>query len=124
MSSMTRLTMIAGVILILVGIGGYFGTGRVSLTALIPSGFGLIILLLGVAARKEHIRKHAMHGAVGLALLGILGSVGGVRHLVSGHIETRYVLQAVMFLVCCIYAILGGQSFVNARIARRQGSSK
>lgn len=123
MSSMTRLTMIAGVILIIVGIGGYFGTGRASVTALIPAGFGLLILLLGFAARKEHIRKHAMHGAVGLALLGILGSAGGVRHLASGHVETRYILQTIMFLICGVYAILGGQSFVNARLARKKSES-
>ena len=39
------------------GLGGYFGTGTSSLTALIPAAFGVGLTGLGVMARDAHKRK-------------------------------------------------------------------
>ena len=70
-----------GVALIIVGLAGYFLTGAVSLTALIPAAFGLVIALSGLLARDARKRKHAMHAAVVVALLGFLGSVRGLLQI-------------------------------------------
>ena len=49
------------------GLGGYFGTGTSSLTALIPAAFGVVLTGLGVKARDAGKRKRAMHIAVAVA---------------------------------------------------------
>ena len=43
---MARLTILLGIALIILGLGGYFGTGRESATALIPVLFGLPLLVV------------------------------------------------------------------------------
>ena len=60
---MAKITIGIGFVLIALGVGGYFGTGRESWTALIPAFFGLPLALLGVVALKDHTWKHAMHVA-------------------------------------------------------------
>ncbi len=47
---MAKITFGLGLVLIVLGLGAYFGTGRESLTALIPAFFGLPLALLGVVA--------------------------------------------------------------------------
>ena len=52
------------------GLAGFYGTGATHYTALIPAGFGALFLVLGLLALKASLRKHAMHVA---AMLGLLG---------------------------------------------------
>jgi mannose/fructose/N-acetylgalactosamine-specific phosphotransferase system component IIC len=58
-----------GIVLIVLGFGGYFGSDRVSPTALIPAAFGLLLVIFGALARDEKRRKMAMHIAVTVGLL-------------------------------------------------------
>jgi hypothetical protein len=109
-----------GLALILVGIAGYVWgilDNRASLTALIPAVFGLVIALFGTVAKSnESLRKHLMHGALLVALVGLvipayrLLSMGGQLSLTPAVVS-----QAAMALICLIFLILGIQSFVNAR---------
>ena len=118
---MTGITIFTGIILTILGAGAYLGTGSQSITALIPSFFGIVILLLGTIARKESIRKHIMHAAVGVALLGFIGSVSGIPKvfsLVGGTELARpaaAITQAIMALICLVYLILAIRSFISAR---------
>ena len=66
MTAMSSTTILFGVLLTLLGLGGYFLTGASSPTALIPTIFGLLLLMLGALARSEPIRKHPMHRAGGM----------------------------------------------------------
>lgn len=68
-------------LLIALGLGGYFGTGTSSLTALIPAAFGVGIAGLGVMARGAGKRKRAMHIAVAVAALGFIACVPGLFKL-------------------------------------------
>ena len=52
---MAKITIGLGLVLIALGLGGYFSTGRESPTALIPVLFGLPLLILGWVALKEHM---------------------------------------------------------------------
>ena len=61
---MPKITIGLGILLILLGLGGYFGTDAKSFTALIPAFVGVPLLLLGCLALKDNLRKHAMHAAV------------------------------------------------------------
>jgi hypothetical protein len=116
-----KITIVVGLLLIALGLGGYFGTGMTSPTALIPTFFGAPILALGVLALKDSMRKHAMHGAVMLGLLACLGAIANIiRVLVSGT-ELKPVattMTVAMGVVSGIFVALCVRSFIQARKAR------
>ncbi|MGH7457717.1 MAG: hypothetical protein ACREKN_01370 [Longimicrobiaceae bacterium] len=120
---MPKLTLAFGALLIVLGLSAYFGTGGVSVTALIPAFFGALFILLGWLATRERLRKHAMHGAAALALLGVLGTARGVPAALAllggGTVERpgAAVTQAVMFLLSLVFLLLCVRSFVAARRA-------
>src|SRR5687768_12449325 len=124
---MAVITMIFGALLVALGIGGYLITGRESLTALIPAIPGALFLVLGALARNPGMRKHAMHIAAAVGLLGFLGSVPGVIKLFrwAGGTEpgrpAAVVAQSVMAVLCAIFVALCVKSFIDARKRRAQG---
>lgn len=119
---MSKLSIVTGIILTVLGLGGYAFSGGVSPTALIPAGFGVLFLVFGYLARKESIRRHAMHGAALLSLLGIIGSFKGtiaaVTLLGGGLVERPQaaIAQAVMAVTCVVFLLLAIRSFINARL--------
>ncbi|WP_420120288.1 hypothetical protein [Nakamurella sp.] len=117
---MTTITLAVGAVLTVLGIAGYALTGAASLTALIPSLVGVLILVCGLLARQEKLRRHAIHGALAVALLGALGSLMNVvkiGQVFAGTAErpTAIVVSTIMFLVLVAYVALGVRSFVAAR---------
>jgi heme A synthase len=121
---MEKFTRVFGIILIILGLASYFGTGMVSITALIPAFFGVVFLILGFAARKESLYKHVMHGAAVLALVGLFGSAGGllnVAYMIGGNSVERpsaAISQAIMALLCIIFIGAAVKSFIDARKAK------
>ena len=119
---MTSTSIIFGVLLILIGVIGYvygMSTGAASPTALIPAAFGLLIAILGaIAAAKPDLRKHLMHVAVLLGLVGFL--IPAIRLLMKiGEftMSAAFVSQLAMALVCLVFVILAVRSFIAARRA-------
>jgi hypothetical protein len=94
-----------------------------SFTAFIPSGFGVALLQLGLIARNDRYRMHAMHGA---ALLGLIGfaipAFMVIRSLAGGadFVPVRHGGQIAMAVLCLIFVALCVKSFIDARIARKQ----
>ena len=117
---MPTTTRYFGLILIVLGIAGYMLTGRTSLTALIPAVFGAILVICALIARSENARKHAMHAAVAVGLIGALAALGrGMPAAFAGDATRPAVLsQLVMGVLLLIYVALGVQSFIAARRAR------
>jgi len=117
----SKISIAVGAILIALGLIGYFGTGMVSWTALIPAFFGLPLAILGALALNEDRRKHSMHAAV---IVGLVGFVGGAfsffRPLLSGNDlkPMAATMQALMALTCAVFVGLCVKSFVDARRAR------
>lgn len=117
---MPSTSIACGTLLILIGILGYVNgvmSNHESKTALIPAAFGLVLLLLGVFARmREGLRRHLMHAAVLVALIGFLASAG---RLISKMSELTYnaavLSQVSMALICLLFVILAVKSFVDAR---------
>jgi hypothetical protein len=117
-----KISKYIGLVLIILGLAAYFGTGRISFTALIPSFFGLMFYGLGyLATISEDMRKHAMHAALLLAILGIGGTFGGLRSVFGAlggnpidNPPAAY-SQALMAILCLFFIILGVKSFIDAR---------
>jgi hypothetical protein len=113
-----------GVGLIVLGVIAYFGTGMASWTALIPAFGGIPLALCGVIALKERFRKHAMHVAVVLGLLGFAGTVMGVvkvARMIAGETLERpeaAIVQAIMAVTLLVFIAMAVKSFVDARRAR------
>lgn len=111
-----------GRLLILIGVIGYvisMANARTSVTALIPAFFGIVFLLLGYLARaKEGLRKHVMHGAVLLAIIGLLAVAGRlVSKIGEFSLTPAYIAQVVTALVFLGFIVMAVRSFISARKA-------
>jgi hypothetical protein len=117
---MTALTLIVGAVLTLAGIAGYALSGAASLTALIPSAVGVLLLICGLLARNAKMHRYAIHAGLLIALLGVLGSlrnVAGIGEVFAGTAErpAAVILSTVMLLVLGLYLALGIGSFIKTR---------
>jgi hypothetical protein len=116
-----RSTIALGVILIGLGVVPYVATGGASVTALIPAFFGLPILAAGALSLKPSRRRVALGIAVGLALLGFLGTVPGLLRLpqllLGGEVARplAVVVQAAMATLCGAFLLTGVTSWVRGR---------
>ncbi|HEY0782215.1 MAG TPA: hypothetical protein VGE98_07170 [Thermoanaerobaculia bacterium] len=125
MPTMPNFAIAYGLVLILLGAGSFVATGSKAPTALIPAAIGLLVLICGVLAQKERLRKHAMHAA---AVLGLVGIIGGLRALpgllkvmTTGGMFERpaatgeqlaLLVLSLVFVGFCVY------SFISARRGR------
>ena len=75
---MARVTIVFGVLLIILGLVGFWGTGSIHYTALIPTWWGLALCAGGALAisPSEKRRKIFMHINVTVGLLGFIGATG------------------------------------------------
>src|SRR5688500_11682256 len=94
-------------------------TGRSSGTAVIPAVFGAVLLICSLIARNEPARKHAMHAAVAVGLIGALAALGrGVPAALAGDATRPAVLsQLVMGVLLLVCVAFGVQSFIAALTA-------
>jgi len=121
---MIRPTVVIGALLIALGLVAYFGTGRASVTALIPAFIGAVLVLLAAtAAAKPGARKHAMHVAVAVSLLGIVGSLmRPVRMMLADaplELTTPVLVQLATAIVLAVHVVSSVRSFTRARRAAR-----
>ena len=107
---MASVTAGFGLLLIVLGLGGYFGTKRVSVTALIPAFIGLPILVLGLIAQMDAATRPAIIAAIVVAVVGCAGAARGLPKLMqmlSGTTVERpiaAIMQSVMAGLCLGYA--------------------
>lgn len=114
-------TRLFGLILIVLGVASYVMTGRTSITAMIPAFFGAVLLICAIVARaNEGARKHAMHAAVAVGMVGMLASLTrALPAALRGEVSRPAVIaQLIMGALLLIYVALGVRSFVEARRAR------
>jgi hypothetical protein len=117
---MPTTAILFGAILIVIGVVGYvIGVmdGKASVTALIPAFFGIVLAALGLISRaKEGLRKHLMHVAVVVALLGFIATAGRLISKMSELTASPAVIaQASMAIICLAFVLLGIRSFAVAR---------
>ncbi len=123
---MVRLTRVTGIVLIVLGLVYFVVTGSAHPTALIPSAFGLILLICGVLASSESSKRAMlwMHIAVTVGLLGFLLTAirGGKSY---AHAATLTIVQRtaaqeelIMAAICFVFTALCVRNFLANRRAR------
>ena len=121
LGNMPFVAIIEGGFLVLFGIIAYIYSGQASVTALIPSIFGLGILVPGyVAYYKSEMAKHAMHVTAVFALIGILGSLDSILGFLEGEYSLANISKGVLLIICGEYLYFCILSFRAARIKREQ----
>lgn len=132
------ITIVCGVALIGLGVAAKLITGTPSNTPLYAtSGVGVPLVVLGLLASRERFRKHAMHVAAMVALLGFIGAavMAGPKlpTLLTGGTPMRtnadgtqsdatgaVVTTSLMGLICLVFVGLCVNSFVQARLLRKR----
>lgn len=131
---MPFLAILIGAILVAIGLQGYYdfgdylGVEKMQPTALIPAAVGGLLVLLGlIGMTGSGARKHSMHLA---AMVGLLGMAGALYRPVLGmvnktfdfnNVPTR--LQLAMAGLCLAFVLMCIQSFINARRVRGFGGN-
>jgi hypothetical protein len=123
MSAVRAFTLVVGAVLVVVGVLAYAVSGTSSLTAFIPSLVGALLLVCGLLAGREALRRHAMHAAAVIALLGFLGaSMNALRigEVLAGTAQrpAAVISSFVMAVLLLAYLIVAVRSFVRARRER------
>lgn len=126
---MVALTLSIGSLLTATGVIAWFATSMSSITSLIPAFVGVLLLIAGLVARRgESVRRHAMHAAMAVALLGALGSLMNVvkiGSLLDGTAErpAAIVVSLILFVTLVVYLVFGIRSFIQARRSREASTT-
>ena len=123
---MVRLTRITGIVLIVLGLVYFVMTGSAHPTPLIPSIWGLLLLICGVLAISKNTKRVMlwMHVAVTLGLLGFL--FPAIRAAMTyAHPATLTVIkrtaaqeEVIMATICLLFTALCVRNFIANRRAR------
>jgi len=94
------------------------------LTAMLPAVIGAVFVILGLLARKPELKKHVMHAAAMLAVIGVLvafpAAADVFRPAAGVPAAERVVVytQSLMACVCVVFLVAALRSFIAARRAR------
>lgn len=116
---MAKVTLVFAALLIVLGLVGFFGTGSIHPTALIPTWFGVALALFGLLAMSPDAgrRKLFMHINV---TIGLLGFIGAVVVAIQGYMKAKpdmiaFESKLTMAGLLLIYVLLCVRSFIAAR---------
>lgn len=122
---MPAVSIAIGVVLAALGVFFYF-PDKVSGTALIPAYFGLGLIVLGLLGYKEGLRKHVMHLAAMVGLIGFVVPLARIASALPGFFAAEVPsdkvspirAQVLMAVTCLVFTLLCVNSFIEARRAR------
>jgi len=128
---MAKLTIGFGILLIIVGVVGFVGTGSAHPTALIPAGAGILFIIFGAFASSDNVKKRMlwMHISVTVALLLFLSLIKAdidVVRLSRGAYfpyPAAVVEKSLTSLLSLLYVLFCIRSFIAARQQRRLNPS-
>ena len=151
---MAKWAVIFGVGLVLLGLVGYFGADPNSMessaasipavgetsqsvakapakkgtskTALIPAVVGLALMLCGTLGFDSKMKKHALHGAAAVGLLGFVLSLVPISMKMGSIMAGDPIKKGTWFsigmsILCLLYVIMSINSFIAARKSRERG---
>lgn len=121
-----------GAVLVALGLWGFLGAeaDRQSVTALIPAFVGGALIVCGAVAYRPALRKHAMHAAATVGLLGFLAGFGrGLMKLGNAISDDPLIHRAprtalLMGLICLAFVAACVWSFISARRAQRAAAAE
>ena len=115
-----------GTLLTILGGIAYFSPDMIAggnprqISAASPAFIGIPIILTGVAVMvKPALRKHAMHGAAILALIGTVGGLVPVILRKFNTAETAVIVGLGMSVLSAVLLAMCVKSFIDARKARK-----
>jgi len=109
-------TVIIAALLIALGGGAFLVSG--SQTALMPAYPGVLLAVLGVLAMVfGYARKHIMHVAALIALLGALAPAAALAIRATQMSAMALTVNIGMLLLCAVLLVLMVKSFIAARRA-------
>ncbi len=112
-------TLLFGVILTAIGMGGYYGVEQASWTAMIPAALGVPLLISGLLALKPAFRQNAMRAAVFMTLLGLVGTAHSLLQLAQLVLrEPGLVTGSVTAVLCGMFLWISLKAFLEARRRR------
>ena len=121
---MAKVTLVFAGLLIALGLAGFFGTGSIHRTALIPAEIGVLLGISGLLAMSpsENRRKQFMNINVTVGLVGCVGgaieAMRGYLHATSAGLQPDQIALAsklTMSGLLLIYVLLCVRSFIAAR---------
>ena len=113
---MPKWTLVFAALLIILGVGAFLWSG--SRTALLPAYPGLLLAILGgLAIAFEGGRRHLMHAAAVVALLGALAPAAALGIRAAQMSPLALTVNIGMLLLCGGLLVLMVRSFVAARRA-------
>ena len=118
-NTMENVAMIYGIFLIVWGIGVTILSDSQSITSLIPTIFGLPILISSFIAKKlPNKKKVLMHIVVLIGMIIFLGGLDIIRGLIQGNIFTNIWASSsklMMMISGLVFTILCIKSFIYNR---------
>jgi hypothetical protein len=117
---MAKVTWVFAVLLVALGLAGFFGTGSVHYTALIPAWIGLALGACAILAMSPDVnrRKLFMHINATIGLVAFLGTAAEiVRNMVfSNPLDTTAAIAKLALLwLLFFYLVFCVVSFATAR---------
>jgi hypothetical protein len=125
---LAKISLVFAILLIALGMVGYFGTGAQHATALIPTWFGAALGMCALLAMSpdEGRRKLFMHVCV---TIGLVGFLGGAAEAIRGYVSASHAgkqpdmialsSKITMTGLMLIYVVLCVRSFIAARRERK-----
>ena len=111
---MPKQTLVFAVLLIVLGLGAFFYSGMG--TALMPAYPGVLLAALGgLAMAFENARRHFMHVAAVVALLGALAPAAALVIRAADMSPLALSVNVGMLVLCATLLVLMVRSFVAAR---------
>lgn len=109
-------SLVNAALLITLGAWGYFSSDNPSVTALIPVGFGIVLVALSPGVKKQ--AKVRAHIAVVLTLLIFFGLIKPFMGALDRDSTVAIVRVGIMQLSTLVALVFFVKSFIDARKAR------
>ncbi len=110
-----------GVLLVVLGVLGYFVANEQFWPTAVPGALGLALIVAGLVGLKQSFRKNAMHAAVLVAVLGLVATARSLKELVERVLDRPdLIVESSVAILCAVFVWLAIKSFFDARRQPRQ----
>ena len=120
--TMHRWTILFGLLLVAIGLVGYYFADAKQPMALIPAILGIAMFVCGVVAAQGAMRRLAMHVAALIGMIGFVGPMVTIFNDITNAANTAEVLaKGLTSALCLMFVLMCVNSFLEARRARTAG---